>query len=198
MPVNLRQSGNSDAQMLISTRIRKSPWWHLSKQAGAWAYTTYNHVYHPRAYIKPEDGGLMEEYRYLTDHVTMWDVACERQIQVKGPDAAEFVNLLITRDVAKVLPTMSARYVILCNQFGGIINDPVLLRVADDEFWFSISDSDVLLWAAGRQPGRRIRRRDQRDRRCPCPDTRAEIGGANGEDVRTKHPRDSLLRVDTR
>ena len=149
VPVNLRQSGNSDARMLISTRVRKSPWWHLSKQAGAWAYTTYNHVYHPRAYIKPEDGGLIEEYRYLTDHVTMWDVACERQIQVKGPDAADFVNLLITRDVAKVLPAMTARYVILCNQVGGIINDPVLLRVAEDEFWFSISDSDVLLWAQG-------------------------------------------------
>ena len=149
VPVNLRQSGNSDAQMLISTRVRKSPWWHLAKQAGCWAYSTYNHVYHPRAYIRPEDGGLMAEYDYLTNHVSMWDVACERQIQVKGPDAADFVNLLITRDVHKVLPPMQARYVILCNQFGGIINDPVLLRVAEDELWFSISDSDVLLWAQG-------------------------------------------------
>ena len=75
----------------------------------------------------------------------MWDVAVERQIQVKGPQAADFVNLLITRDVHTVVPTMQARYVILCNQHGGLINDPVLLRVADDEFWFSISDSDVLL-----------------------------------------------------
>ena len=149
VPINLRQSGNSDARMLISTRVRKSPWWHLSKAAGCWAYTTYNHMYHPRAYVKPEDGGLLEEYRYLTQHVSMWDVAVERQIQVKGPDAAEFVNLLITRDVHALLPTMQARYVILCNQHGGVINDPVLLRVADDEFWFSISDSDVLLWAQG-------------------------------------------------
>ena len=149
VPINLRQSGNSDARILISTRIRKSPWWHLSKAAGCWAYTTYNHMYHPRAYIKPEDGGLLEEYRYLTEHVSMWDVAVERQIQIKGPDAADFVNLLITRDVHALLPTMQARYVILCNQHGGIINDPVLLRVADDEFWFSISDSDVLLWAQG-------------------------------------------------
>ena len=149
VPINLRQSGNSDARMLISTRIRKSPWWHLSKAAGCRAYTTYNHMYHPRAYVKPEDGGLLEEYRYLTQHVSMWDVAVERQIQVKGPDAADFVNLLITRDVHALLPPMQARYVILCNQHGGVINDPVLLRVADDEFWFSISDSDVLLWAQG-------------------------------------------------
>ncbi|MCY4114827.1 MAG: aminomethyl transferase family protein [Chloroflexi bacterium] len=149
VPINLRQSGNSDARILISTRIRKSPWWHLSKAAGCWAYTTYNHLYHPRAYVRPEDGGLLEEYRYLTQHVSMWDVAVERQIQVKGPDAADFVNLLITRDVHALLPPMQARYVILCNQHGGVINDPVLLRVADDEFWFSISDSDVLLWAQG-------------------------------------------------
>ena len=149
VPINLRQSGNSDARMLISTRIRKSPWWHLSKEAGCWAYTTYNHMYHPRAYFTPEEGGLLGEYRYLTQHVSMWDVAVERQIQVKGPDAADFVNLLITRDVHTLVPTMQARYVILCNQYGGVINDPVLLRVADDEFWFSISDSDVLLWAQG-------------------------------------------------
>ena len=148
-PINLRQSGNSDARILISTRIRKSPWWHLSKAAGCWAYTTYNHLYHPRAYIKPENGGLMAEYEYLTQHVSMWDVAVERQIQIKGPDAADFVNLLITRDVHSLIPTMQARYVILCNQHGGIVNDPVLLRVADDEFWFSISDSDVLLWSQG-------------------------------------------------
>ena len=149
LPVNLRQSGNSDARMLISARVRKSPWWHLSKAAGCWAYTTYNHMYHPRAYIKPEYGGLMAEYEFLTEHVSMWDVAVERQIRVKGPDAAEFVNMLITRDVHSVVPTMQARYVILCNQYGGVINDPVLLRVADDEFWFSISDSDLLLWAQG-------------------------------------------------
>ena len=149
LPINLRQSGNSEARMLISARIRKSPWWHLSKAAGCRAYTTYNHMYHPRSYVAPEDGGLLEEYRYLTEHVTMWDVAVERQIRVKGPDAAAFVDLLITRDVHKLIPTMQARYVILCNQHGGVINDPVLLRVADDEFWFSISDSDVLLWAQG-------------------------------------------------
>ena len=72
LPINLRQSGNSDAHILISTRVRKSPWWHLSKAAGCRAYTTYNHMYHPRAYVKPEDGGLLKEYEYLTEHVSMW------------------------------------------------------------------------------------------------------------------------------
>ena len=149
VPINLKQSGNSDAQMLISTRVRKSPFWHLSHREGCWAYTVYNHMYHPRAYVRPEDGGLMKEYEYLTQGVTMWNVAVERQIRVKGPDAANFVDLLITRDVHKKVPVGQARYVILCDKNGGIINDPVLLRVAEEEFWFSIADSDVLLWANG-------------------------------------------------
>ncbi len=113
------------------------------------AYTTYNHVHHPRAYIKSEDGGLFEEYKYLAEHVSMRDVAVERQVQVKGPDAADFVNLLITRDAHSAPPTMQARYVFLCNRRGGAINDPAMLQVADDEFWFSISASDLLLWAQG-------------------------------------------------
>ena len=98
----------------------------------------------------------MAEYEYLTEHVSMWDVAVERQIRIKGPDAADFVNMLITRDVHAVVPTMQTRYVILCNQYGGVINDPVLLRVADDEFWFSISDSDLLLWAQGVNSSRKF------------------------------------------
>ncbi len=149
VPVNLRQSGNSDARMLISTRVRKSPYWHLSKAAGCRAYTVYNHMYHPRSYVRPEDGGLLKEYEHLTTHVSMWDVAVERQVQIKGPDALAFTNLLVTRDLTKKCPVNQARYVILCDERGGIISDPVLLRVAEDEFWLSISDSDTLLWARG-------------------------------------------------
>lgn len=150
VPINMRQSGNSDARMLISTRVRKSPYWHRSQQHGCYAYTVYNHMYHPRAYVRPEDGGLLKEYEYLTNDVTLWNVAVERQVQIKGPDALAFANLLVTRDLnEETLPVYQARYVILCNERGGIINDPVLLRVAEDEIWLSISDSDVCLWSQG-------------------------------------------------
>lgn len=158
VPLNLRQSGDSDARMLIYTRERKSPYWHLSERHGCWAYTIYNHMYHPRAYVRPEDGGLLKEYEYLTEHVTLWNVAVERQIQIKGPDALAFADLLVTRDLKRKCPVDQARYVILCDERGGIINDPVLLRLAEDEIWLSIADSDVLLWAKGvsRGAGHRV------------------------------------------
>jgi aminomethyltransferase len=78
----------------------------------------------------------------------MWNVAVERQIRVKGPDAEKFTDYVITRDATKI-STMRGRYVILCNYKGGVLNDPVLLRVADDEFWFSLSDSDIGLYLQG-------------------------------------------------
>jgi aminomethyltransferase len=152
VPINLRQTGPTPVELLISTRIRKSPYWHLSMAAGCWRAEVYNRVYHPRGYVRPADGGAMAEYHALVNDVTMWNVAVERQIRVKGPDAESFVNFVITRDATKI-PPMRARYVILCNESGGILNDPVLLRIADDEFWFSISDSDLMLWLQGVKVG---------------------------------------------
>lgn len=148
VPVNLRQSGSTPVELLISTRIRKSPYWHLSVEAGCWRAEVYNRVYHPRGYVRHEDGGPMVEYDALVNHVTMWDVAVERQIRVLGPDAESFVNYVITRDATKI-PPMRARYVILCNEQGGILNDPVLLRLSEQEFWFSLSDSDLMFWLQG-------------------------------------------------
>ena len=148
VPYNLRQSGPTKVEMLISTRVRKSPYWHLSMQAGCWRATVYNRIYHPRGYVKPKDGGAMKEYEAIKNHVTMWNVAVERQIRVKGPDAEKFVDYVITRDATKISP-MRARYVILCNAYGGVLNDPILLRISKDEFWFSLSDSDISLYLQG-------------------------------------------------
>ena len=154
VPINLRQSGPTPVGLLISTRVRKSPYWHLSMEAGCWRATVYNRVYHPRGYVRPEDGGAMVEYDALVNHVTLWNVAVERQIQVKGPDAEAFVNYVITRNAKRIKP-MHAKYVILCNEAGGVLNDPVLLRVAEDEFWFSLADSDLEWWLRGVNLGAR-------------------------------------------
>ena len=148
VPINLRQSGPTPVDLLISTRVRKSPYWHLSMEAGCWRATVYNRVYHPRGYVRNEHGGAMAEYDALVNHVTLWNVAVERQIQVKGPDAQAFVDYVITRDAARIEP-MHAKYVILCNEAGGVLNDPVLLRPCADEYWFSLADSDIELWLRG-------------------------------------------------
>lgn len=155
VPINLRQSGPTPVQMLIDTRVRKSPYWQLSMEAGCWRASVYNRMYHPRGYVAPEDGGMMVEYDSLVNHVTLWNVAVERQIRVLGPEAEAFVDFVITRDATRI-PAMHARYVILCNEAGGVLNDPVLLRVAEDEFWFSLSDSDLLFWLQGVNVGRRF------------------------------------------
>jgi len=149
LPRNLRQSGNPGIEMLVSTRVRKSPFFHKSfVENGAWRCTVYNRIYHPRGMVEPEDGGMMKEYDALVNRVTLWDVAVERQIRVKGPDAEALTNYVITRDATQI-DVMEGKYVILCNEDGGILNDPVLLRPAEDEFWFSISDSTLMQWLQG-------------------------------------------------
>jgi glycine cleavage system aminomethyltransferase T len=149
VPRNLRQSGDPDIQMLVSTRVRKSPFFHKSfGEEGAWRCTVYNRIYHPRGLVEPEDGGAMAEYEALTNSVTLWDVAVERQIRVKGPDAEALTNYVITRDATEIEP-MHGKYVILCNEDGGVLNDPVLLRPGENEFWFSISDSTLMQWLQG-------------------------------------------------
>src|SRR5690625_5585281 len=70
-------------------------------EAGCWRASIYNRMYHPRGYVRPEDGGAMVEYDALVNHVTLWNVAVERQIQVKGPEAEAFVNFVITRDATR-------------------------------------------------------------------------------------------------
>ena len=83
----------------------------------------------------------------------MWNVAVERQIQVIGPDAEEFVDYVITRNAKRIEP-MHAKYVILCNEQGGVLNDPVLLRPSENEFWFSLADSDIMFWLQGVNVGK--------------------------------------------
>ena len=90
----------------------------------------------------------MEEYKYLTEHVTMWNVAVERQIQVKGKDATKFVDYVITRR-AELCKVEKCKYVILCGPQGGILNDPILLRPYENEWWFSLADSDIGMYLQG-------------------------------------------------
>jgi glycine cleavage system aminomethyltransferase T len=135
---------NENPGVLLYPRIKKSPYFYASRRHGVQLYSTYNHHYHPRHYGDP-----VEEYWQLLNGVTLWDVGgAERQIEISGPDAFDFTNLLVARDLNKCA-VEQCKYVFNCLPDGGIINDPVLLRVEENRFWLSLADSDVELWARG-------------------------------------------------
>jgi len=131
------------AAISFGSRIRKSPYYDSTRKYGAKAFTIYNHMYMPTSYTSPE-----EEYLSLVNDVTMWDVAAERQIEINGPDAYDFVRTLTPRNLEKC-ELGHCLYILLIGEDGGIINDAVLLRVKPDQFWISPGDSDVLLWIQG-------------------------------------------------
>lgn len=124
-------------------RLRRSPFFEATQQYGAQAYTTYNHMLFP---IRFAD--LEAEYWHLIEHVTVWDVAVERQVEITGRDAFTFVNRLTPRDLARCA-VGQGKYVLITSPAGGIINDPVLLRLGENHFWLALADSDVRLWAEG-------------------------------------------------
>ncbi len=132
-----------DPGILLYTRIRKSPYFHASRKHGVARYSVYNHTYHPRHYGDP-----VAEYWHLVNAVTLWDVGVEKQIQIKGPDAFDLTNMIVPRDLNKCAVDQ-CKYVFITGPDGGILNDPVLLRVEEDEFWLSLADSDVNLYALG-------------------------------------------------
>lgn len=142
--VNLRLSPRHAGEICDWQRLRNGPWHNMLLQEGAHVWDVYNHMKHARQYIPGRDG-LMKELNYLLNGVTIWGVHVERQIQITGEDAIKFVDYVISRDVKAEVPSGFCKYVVLCDENGGIINDPVLLRPKRNEFWFSISDSDVLL-----------------------------------------------------
>jgi glycine cleavage system aminomethyltransferase T len=129
--------------ILLYTRIRKSPYFYASREHGVARYSVYNHTYHPRHYGDP-----VAEYWHLLNAVTLWDVGVERQIEISGPDAFRFTNFMVPRDMNKC-EVRQAKYVFVTAPDGGIINDPVLLRLEENKFWLSLADSDVGLWAQG-------------------------------------------------
>jgi aminomethyltransferase len=127
----------------FGTQIRKSPYFDATVRWGATAFSVYNHMYIPRDFGNPE-----QNFWNLTNDAILCDVAVERQVEIAGPDAARFVQMLTPRDLSK-LAVGQCKYVLITNAEGGILNDPVLLRLEENRFWLSLADTDILLWAKG-------------------------------------------------
>ena len=140
-PEKVRKS--SKKPRLYSFRIRKSPYYEATVRYGCKSYTPYNNMYLPLVY---ED--LVSDYWHIKNGVTLWDVGCQRQVEITGPDAARFIQLLTPRNLSD-FKIGQCKYVLLTNNEGGILNDPVALRVGENHYWLSIADRDVWSWAKG-------------------------------------------------
>jgi len=127
----------------FGTQIRKSPYFDATVRWGAQGFSVYNHMYIPRDFGSPE-----QNFWNLVNEAILCDVAVERQVEITGPDAAKFTQMLTPRDLSKVA-VCQCKYVMITNAQGGVINDPILLRLGENHFWLSLADSDVLLWAQG-------------------------------------------------
>ena len=127
----------------FGTQIRKSPYFDATLRYGAREFSVYNHMYIPRDFGDP-----VENYWNLVNAAILCDVAVERQVEFTGPDAARFVQFLTPRNLSEC-HVGQCKYVMITSEEGGIINDPILLRLGENHFWLSLADSDVLLWAKG-------------------------------------------------
>tara|TARA_B100001094_G_scaffold101076_1_gene97240 strand:+ start:457 stop:1617 length:1161 start_codon:yes stop_codon:yes gene_type:complete len=127
----------------LGSRVRKSPYFESTKQAGAKAFSIYNHMYMPTLYTS-----VVDEYWSMVNDVVMIDVGVERQIEISGPDAHKLIQFITPRDVSNC-DLGKCYYILLTGEDGGIINDAVLLRLNDEQFWVSPGDGDVLLWIEG-------------------------------------------------
>jgi len=122
-------------------RIRRSPFYDSTVADGVVSFSVYNHMYMPTSFGDP-----MGEFRRLIQGVAMWDVACERQVQLAGPDAGRLAQILCPRKLDR-MQTGQGWYVPVCDHNGVLLNDPILLKLAEDRYWLSIADGDLLLWA---------------------------------------------------
>ena len=127
----------------FGTQIRKSPFFDATVRWGATDFSVYNHMYIPRSFGDPE-----QNFWNLVNDAILCDVAVERQVEITGPDAAAFVQLLTPRNLSQCA-VGQCKYVLITNEAGGILNDPVLLRLEEHRFWLSLADSVVLMWAQG-------------------------------------------------
>ena len=137
-------TATSDTPLIhIGPRVHKSPFYEATRRYGANMFSIYNHTYMATTY-----GDSVAEYWSLVNDVTLWDVTCQRQIEISGPDAFKFIQFLTPRDLSKC-QVGQCRYLLLTDNDGGIINDAVMLRLQEQQFWLSPGDGDVLLWALG-------------------------------------------------
>lgn len=169
-------------QIALTRRLRATPFTDLVNAAGVQAYTVYNHMLLPAMFRS-----LDADYHHLKSAVQLWDVACERQVEISGPDAHGLVQLMTPRDLSGLAEGHCA-YSPIVDDAGRILNDPVIMRIAPDRYWISIADSDIVLFAKGLAAGAglavQVREPDVHPLAVQGPHAADVIASAFGEDIR--------------
>ncbi|MFQ5938769.1 MAG: glycine cleavage T C-terminal barrel domain-containing protein [Alphaproteobacteria bacterium] len=175
---------DTKATLYFRPRYRKSPFFEATRRAGCKGYGIYNHMYIPDYYTDP-----VEEYWHLTNGVTLWDVAVERIVEFTGPDASACINMLTPRDLTKCA-VGQGKYVLITAEDGGIINDPVLLRLGENQWWLALADSDAGLWARGLAVGSGLNVKVREPEVYP-----AQVQGPKSKDVMAALFGDAVLNI---
>ena len=138
----------SQPYLTPSIRVRRTPFSRRVEEAGIQAYSVYNHMLIPQVFRSAE-----EDYAHLKQAVQVWDVSCERQVEIRGPDALELVQMTTPRNLSGMADDQ-CYYIPMVDAQGQILNDPVAIRLAEDRYWFSLADSDMLYYCKGLAMGR--------------------------------------------
>ena len=133
-----------------SRRLRSTPYTSRIEKQGVTAYTIYNHMLLPAAF-----GSIEDSYKHLKEHVQVWDVAAERQVEISGKDSSKLVQLMTCRDLSKS-KIGRCYYCPIIDENGNLVNDPVVLKLSENKWWISIADSDVIFFAKGLASGHKF------------------------------------------
>ena len=135
---------NIQNKLNFSRRIRRTPFTTSAEKYGVTGFSVVNHTLLPKSF----QNSIEDDYLHLQKYAQIWDVGCQRQVEIKGKDALKLIELMTPRSISELTPG-KCLYIPLTDENGGIINDPILIKISDDHYYLSVADSDVLLWARG-------------------------------------------------
>jgi aminomethyltransferase len=109
--------------------------WHVNAGAkmadfGGWDMP----IEYPKVMVGEQAGGVLAEHTAVRERVGLFDVSHLGKISIKGAGAVDFLNGIVTNDLTKISDGGS-QYNLLCNEHGGVIDDLIVYRKADDNLF---------------------------------------------------------------
>src|SRR3954454_18865290 len=144
--------------------------------------------------------GILEEHAAVRTHAGMFDVSHMGEVEVEGPGALEFLQMVLSNDIGAI-ELGGAQYSCLCNEGGGVIDDLFAYRLGGDRYLLvtnSANHSEDLAWLGRWSRGHDVAVRDVADRYAMLavqgPHARAIVSATLGIEVPPRM-RVSVVRV---